>query len=341
MPDFRGVAWAECPTVCEHTRPCATIAMMLTVPGGYLDLQINGGWGHHFSDDPAAIWDVGARLPEHGVTQFVPTLVSDGFDRLDEAAAVLDAGPPAGWVGAEPVGLHLEGPWLSPHRAGAHRVDALRWPDASQVEGCSWVRIVTLAPELPDATGTIERLSRAGIVVSLGHSQASVSEASCAFDAGASMGTHLFNAMSGLHHRSPGLAAALLLDSRASFGLIADGEHVAPDMVRLAWRIAPDRLLLVSDAVAALGLTGETVATLDNGTLAGAVVAIDQGVRNLVDFSGCSLLEAAHAASSKPRAVLAIDHPRDTYVELDHRGSVARTIIAGSVVFERETAGGR
>jgi N-acetylglucosamine-6-phosphate deacetylase len=314
---------------------------MLTVPGGYLDLQINGGWGHHFSNDPASIWQVGTRLVEHGVTQFVPTLVSDGFDRLDDAIAVLEAGPPAGWVGAEPVGLHLEGPWLSPHRAGAHRIDALRSPDPSEVRGRGWVRIVTLAPELPGATAAIEQLSRSGIVVSLGHSEASAAEASRAIDAGASMGTHLFNAMSGLHHRSPGLAAALLLDSRASFGIIADGEHVAPDMVRLAWSAAPDRLLLVSDAVAALGSTDQPVARLVNGTLAGAVVAIDEGVRNLVDFCGCPLADAARAASSRPRAALAIDHSDDTFIELDERGTVARTVIDGSVVFERSGSTGR
>lgn len=321
--------------MCDHEDLCATIVTMLTVPGGYLDVQINGGWGHHFSDDPTSIWEVGSHLVRHGVTQFVPTLVSDGFDRLEEAVAVLDAGPPAGWVGAEPVGLHLEGPWLSPRRAGAHRVDALRPPNAGEVEGCRWVRIVTLAPELPAATQTIERLARVGIVVSLGHSEARVVDALGAFDAGASMGTHLFNAMSGLHHRSPGLAAALLLDSRASFGLIADGEHVAPDMVRLAWLAAPDRLVLVSDAVAALGTTDASVARLENGTLAGAVVAIDECVRNLVDFCDCSLVEAAHAASSKPRAVLGIDPPRDTFIELDELGVVTRTVMAASAVFER------
>ncbi len=307
---------------------------MLTVPGGYLDLQINGGWGFHFSDDPSSVWEVGARLVEHGVTQFLPTLVSDGFDRLDDAIGVLEGGPPPGWVGAEPVGLHLEGPWLSAKRAGAHDLRALRSPEVSRVEGRPWIRLVTLAPELPDSPEAIARLVRSGIVVSLGHSEATLDDASAAFDAGASMGTHLFNAMSGLHHRSPGLAAALLLDARATFGLIADGEHVAPDMVRLAWRSAPDRLVLVSDAVASLGLTHDPVASLDNGTLAGSVVAIDQCVRNLIDFCGCSLAEASHAASARPRSVLGLDPPHGTFVELDDRGEVVRTVIAKEVVFE-------
>lgn len=307
---------------------------MITVPGGYFDLQINGGWGVHFSDDPASIWDVGAHLIRHGVTQFLPTLVSDGFDRLDDAIAVLDDGPPPGWVGAEPVGLHLEGPWLSAQRAGAHDLSALRSLDVSDVEGRGWIRLVTLAPELPDAPEAIDRLVRSGVVVSLGHSEATIDDAFAAFDAGASMGTHLFNAMSGLHHRSPGLAAALLLDSRSTFGLIVDGEHVAPGMVRLAWRSAPDRLVLVSDAVASLGLTDDPVATLDNGTLAGSVVAIDQCVRNLVDFCGCSLAEAACAASARPRSVLGLDPRPGTFVELDDNGEVVRTVIAEEVVFE-------
>lgn len=308
---------------------------MSTIPGGYLDLQINGGWGHHFSNDPASIWQVGARLVEHGVTQFLPTLVSDGFDRSEEAAGVLREGPPVGWVGAQPIGLHLEGPWLAPTRAGAHDPDALRPIDPSVADRLPMVRMVTLAPELEGSSELIRALVDRGIVVSLGHSDASFDVAVAAVDAGASMGTHLFNAMSGLGHRSPGLAAALLLDERSRFGMIADGVHVDPAMVRLAWQTAGERMVLVSDAVSMLGVTTEDVARLGNGTLAGAVVGIDQCVRNLADFCGASLADAAGAASLRPRAVLGIDPPPDTFVEIDDHGVVCATVIGGETAYER------
>lgn len=305
------------------------------VAGGYLDLQINGGWGHHFSDDPSSIWEVGARLVEHGVTQFLPTLVSDGFDRLPEAIAILDAGPPDGWVGAAPMGLHVEGPWLAQTRAGAHRRSALRGPDAALITDVSQVKLVTMAPELEGATEAIEHLTGRGVVVSLGHSDATASEATAALDAGATMGTHLFNAMSGLAHRAPGLAAVLLGDSRARFGIIVDGHHVDPLMVRLAWLSARDRLVLVSDAVSRLGCSDDAVAALADGTLAGSTIGLDQCVRNLVAFTDATLVEAVAAASTGPRAVLGIDPAADTFIDLDAEGVVRRTVIDGVVAYER------
>lgn len=298
-------------------------------------MQINGGWGHHFSTDPSAIWSVGERLVEHGVTEFLPTLVSDGFDRLDEALAVLDAGPPDGWIGARPIGLHLEGPWLAPARAGAHDRSALRPPDARALSRAHHVRLVTLAPEVDGALAAIGDLVSRGIVVSLGHSDATLEASIAGLDAGATMGTHLFNAMSGLAHREPGLAAALLVDARAWFGLIADGHHVAPAMVDLVWRAAGDRLVLVSDAVSLLGGTDTQVARLAGGTLAGSVIALDHCVRNLMAFAGVGLIDAVAAASTRPRAVLGVETRPKTHTELDDGGVVLRTVIDGAVVYER------
>lgn len=305
---------------------------MQRVAGGYLDLQINGGWGHHFSTDPSSIWEVGARLVEHGVTQFLPTLVSDGFPRLPEALAVLEAGPPTGWLGARPIGLHMEGPWLAPSRAGAHPRSALLPPDPSDLGGVDQVRLVTLAPELDGAVEVIGELVERGVVVSLGHSDTTAADAALAFDAGATMGTHLFNAMSGLNHRSPGLAAALLLDPRAFFGIIADGHHVDPAMVRLAWQTAGPRLVLVSDAVALLG-RGDEVARLADGTLAGSTIGLDRCVRNLVAFAGATMAEAAAAASTAPRSVLGLPPPADTFVDLDDDGVVQQTVIDGALAY--------
>ena len=308
---------------------------MHRIPGGYVDLQINGGWGRHFSDDPGSIWEVGSRLIEHGVTQFLPTLVSDGFGRRAEAAAVLRAGPPPGWVGAEPLGLHLEGPWLTPDRAGAHDRSALCGPDLEAIADFELVRLVTLAPEIGGALAAIAALRARGVVVSLGHSNATMQEAVDGFEAGATMGTHLFNAMSGLGHRAPGLAAALLLDERATFGIIADGHHVDPAMVQLAWRVAGERMVLVSDAVSLMGRTDESAARLANGTLAGATIGLDNCVQNLMAFTGTDVFEAASTASNRPRQVLGIASPNDTWVDVDDDGVVRRTVMAGNVVFER------
>lgn len=293
------------------------------VPGGYFDIQINGGWGHHFSDDPASIWSVGAHLLERGVTQFLPTLVSDGFEQLDVALDVLAEGPPTGWVGAEPIGWHLEGPWLNPQRAGAHRRSAIREIDLpDRLTRADGVRLVTLAPEVPGAGEAITELVRRGVVVSMGHSDATAVQAGAAIDAGAALGTHLFNAMSGLHHRSPGLAAALLDRSDVHVGLIADGHHVAPQMVRLAWRLAAGRIVLVSDAVSMLGTNDEPVARLADGTIAGATMSLDQCVQNVVAFTRAELADAVAAASSVPRALFGVDAPTDVTVEVDATGSV-------------------
>lgn len=327
----------------SSSRPSSRRPRQVRVPGGYFDVQINGGWGHHFSDDPTSIWEVGTKLLAHGVTQFLPTLISEGFARLDEAVEVLSAGPPADWVGAIPIGWHLEGPWLAPARVGAHRLASLELPKRTelpeQLDRAHGIALVTVAPELPGAIEVITELVDRGVVVSLGHSNATFDEAMAGFEAGARMGTHLFNAMSGLHHRDPGLAAALLsdrfsADNSPCVGIIADGEHVAPEMVRLAARLAGERLLLVSDAVALLGTAGnQAVAKRSDGTLMGATVGLDRCVENLVAFTGCALDAATAAASTVPRQLMSIDIDAETYTDVDDAGRVTKTVMAGAVVF--------
>ena len=154
---------------------------MMRVAGGFLDLQINGGWGHHFSESPESIWDVGEQLVAHGVTAFLPTLVSDGYERLDDALDVLAAGPPSGWRGAEPIGLHLEGPWLAADRRGAHSQNAIQAPDLAslpdRLRASAGVALVTIAPEIAGAGPVIRELRDRGVAVSCGHSAASLDEA--------------------------------------------------------------------------------------------------------------------------------------------------------------------
>lgn len=297
-------------------------AQGLAVTAGWIDLQINGAWGDDFTTDPSSIWAVGRRLPSHGVTTFLPTIVSSDLATVTRTAAALGARP-SDYVGADPVGIHVEGPFIAPGRPGAHRPGWIRPPSPALVE--SWtadrgIRLVTLAPEVPGATSTIRALAEQGVVVAAGHSEAGPDDVAAAIEAGLSAVTHLFNAMSGLDHRRPGLAAEALLTDRLAVTTIVDGIHVAPRMVELAWRLlGPDRLVLVTDAVAALGCApgrcqlgevevvsdGTSVRTLD-GVLAGSVLAMPQAISNLVRFAGTTVAEARRAASANPAALLGL-----------------------------------
>ncbi|HEX6009908.1 MAG TPA: amidohydrolase family protein, partial [Actinomycetota bacterium] len=230
----------------------------LLVAPGLIDLQINGAFGHDFTGNPESIWEVGAMLPRSGVTAFLPTIVSSPPDVAKRALEVLAAGPPEGYVGATPLGLHFEGPMLAPSRRGAHEERHLQTPSEDVIAGWSrdaGVRLVTLAPELPRADEVIRELVANGVVVSAGHSDASFDQAVEAFSIGVSSGTHLFNAMSGFHHREPGLSGALLMETAPPSGLIVDGAHVYPGAIAAAWAArGADGLVLVTDAVAATGV---------------------------------------------------------------------------------------
>jgi N-acetylglucosamine-6-phosphate deacetylase len=218
------------------------------------------------------------------------------------------------------LGLHLEGPFLSAAKRGAHPEALLRPPTLAAIERwskASGVLLVTLAPDVPGALEVLEALVERGVVVSLGHTAASAEQAMAAVDAGARWVTHLFNAMAPLHHREPGLAGVALTDPRVRVGLIPDGIHVHPQVVALAQRALGERLTIVTDAVAAMGMppgrqalgraevtVGDDGVRLADGTLAGSNLTMDLGVRNLVTFTGCSWETALHAASAAPAAVL-------------------------------------
>lgn len=329
---------------------------LLAAPG-YVDLQINGGFGHDFTTDPGSIWDVGARLVELGVTTFLPTVISAPGDVPLAALEVLAAGPPPGYRGASAIGLHIEGPMISPENRGTHPRRHLVEPSLELVSG--WTReagvvMVTLAPELPGTAAVIQRLVGNGVVVSAGHSTANLAEARAGFEAGISHGTHLFNAMPPLHHQAPGLAGALLADRAATAGVILDGVHVAPEMVAVVWRVlGPDRMIPVTDAMAGMGMPpgdyplGDVVVTVtrvdarnQDGGLAGSNLRMDQAVRNLVAFTGCSPAEAVHAAGTAARRVLrsspAATNPgeRADVVLLTPDLEVAATVVAGHVAYD-------
>lgn len=323
------------------------------VLAGFVDLQVNGGFGHDFTDDPASIWAVGAGLPRYGVTSFLPTVTSAPAATSVRALEVLAAGPPDGWVGAVPLGLHVEGPMISTRRRGTHPTEALLPPSmelADRLVEAGPPLMVTLAPELPGAGEVVERLAAAGTVVAIGHSDATSTEAKTSFGRGVTHATHLFNAMSGLGHRSPGVAAAVLLDDRVTTGLIADGVHLAPDIVRLAFRmLGAERIALVTDAMAAMGVGdgsyrvgsipvevhGVEVRNRD-GNLAGSAATMDHVVRTMRNTLGCSLEEASSMASATPAGVVGhTPHPGDL-VLVDDELQVTATAVAGEIVYRRE-----
>lgn len=294
---------------------------------GFLDLQVNGGFGIDLTSEPDALPALARRLPEVGVTGFLPTIVSSPPEVVAAALAALEAAASADPAAAVPLGLHLEGPFLSPQALGAHDAASIRPPDPAEAAGWSaaaGVRLVTLAPELPGALELIGRLVDRGVVVAAGHSRASADEGRAGIEAGVRYATHLFNAMPPLGHREPGLAGALLADERVTIGLIADGVHVDPLVVALVWRLVGERRFsLVSDAVAALGLPpgrarlgrsevthAGRAARLADGTLAGSAAGIDAGLRTLV-AAGVPLPGAIRALTAVPAALLG-DRERGT-----------------------------
>lgn len=305
---------------CPHDALVVDAEGLILAPG-YVDMQLNGAFGCDFTDDPETIWEVARKLPMYGVTSFLPTIITSPPDRIARAQEVLRKGPPADFEGALPIGLHLEGPFLNPAKRGAHNLAHLRLPDLSLIKDWSpedGVLLVTLAPELPGAPEMIAALRQRGVIVSAGHSMSTYEEAAEAFGAGVGYGTHLFNAMPPLDHRNPGLPLALLDHGEVTVGIIADGIHVHPAAVAMAFRMkGAGKLNLVSDAMSALGMPpgryvlGDNEVISDgvsarrpNGPLAGSLLSMDQAVRNLIRYTHCSIHEAIATATSTPAALL-------------------------------------
>jgi N-acetylglucosamine-6-phosphate deacetylase len=325
---------------------------------GFVDLQINGAVGVDLTSQPDRIGEVAAFLVQCGVTSFMPTVISSSAPDMEAALAAMGTWSHRGGPGARSLGVHLEGPFLNPARSGAHPLHHLRPPSVPEVR--DWgsdrgVAMVTLAPELPHALEVIERLVANGVSVCAGHTDASTAEMKAAVSAGVRGVTHLFNAMTPMTARSPGPAGSTLSDSDLIAGLIVDGLHVDPVMVRLAWQaLGPHRFALVSDAISALGLSygaysvGDTQVVVDErgartaaGVLAGSVLRLDEAVRNLMAFTGCGLAEASLSASATPARLarrddigrLAASYLADVVV-LDEDSRVVVTVVDGRVVFD-------
>jgi N-acetylglucosamine-6-phosphate deacetylase len=270
---------------------------------------------------------------------------------------MLAGGPPPGYRGAMPLGLHLEGPFLSPLAAGAHDPAALRAADPSLAAAwtpANGVRLVTLAPELDGALELIAQLARAGVVVSAGHSAATYEQGAAAIEAGVRYATHLLNAMPPLDKRTPGLAGALLEDGRVTIGVIPDGIHLHPAVLRLVDRACGRaRLSAVTDATAALGMPAGTYTlaggpvVLDgtsvrrpDGRLAGSALTADEALRRLAALTGRGPADALAAMTEVPARLLGISSERGTLAAgaradlllLDARLEVVATFVGGEEV---------
>jgi len=297
-------------------------------PAG-VDLQINGGLGLAFPElttaDLPQLEGLLELLWRDGIEAICPTLVTCGVESLRQALAVLAEARARHRPGrCQLLGAHLEGPFLEPTRRGAHPAQHLAAPSLAalleRIEGFDDdIDLVTLAPELDGSAEVIAALAERGIVVSLGHSAASETQAEEAFEHGVTMLTHAFNAMPGMHHRAPGPVAAAALRGDVAIGLIADGVHVAPTMAVLLQRLAPEQVVLVSDALAPYGLgegqhrwderlliVQDGSCRLEDGTLAGVTLPLLEGVRRLAQWTG-EPGRAIAAATVLPRRVLGDD----------------------------------
>ncbi len=288
---------------------------------GFVDIHGHGGGGASFDDGADAIAVARAVHRAHGTTRAVLSLVTASIDDLAARVAVI---ADLAAHDATILGSHLEGPFLDPGHKGAHTEGLLRAPDASSIDrlvaaGRGTVRQVTLAPELPGGLDATRRFVEAGVAVAVGHTNATADEASAAFDAGATLLTHAFNAMPGIHHRTPGPIIAAMRDERVTLELIADGVHVHPDVIALAFAGAPGRIALITDAMAAAGapdgayelgglpvtVTGGTARLDANGSIAGSTLTQDAAVR-LVVVGGLALPQAVAAVTSVPARAIGV-----------------------------------
>lgn len=292
---------------------------------GLIDLQVNGSHGHDvMSASPDALESISGKLAREGTTAWLPAVVTAPMERIEAVnAAVCAAADECHESSAAILGMHLEGPFISPVRLGAHpRLNLLPRGEALQrVLALKRLKIVTMAPELEGAPDAIRRLAASGTVVSIGHTDATMEQAIAGIAAGARMFTHLFNAMRPLNHRDPGVIAAALNSKAATPAIIPDGVHLHPEVVRLVYAArGPFGMILTTDKVSLAGAGPDSsmpvgrahaqivsgAARLPDGTIAGSIISMLDGVRMMVDRVGIPVGEAAVMASTNPARVLGV-----------------------------------
>lgn len=332
---------------------------------GFFDIHMHGGAGVDvMRASPADFTRLGKFLTEHGVTGYFPTTVAAPLDATYKALAHLADAIDAAQkntvandvpLQARPLGIHLEGPFLSHKRRGVHPPENLLAPTIKIFEDL-WqaarghVRMMTIAPEIPGAIEVIAEAARRGVCVSIGHSDADMPTAKNAVESGARHATHTFNAMRPLDHRDPGILGVVLSDDRITADLIADGIHVSPAVVQLFLRAkGSERAVLITDAISATGMPDgryhlgpievdvKDGKCTSNGSLAGSVLTMDRAVRNVTQFSNWSLREAVRAATLNPAAAVGMPSPcgilapgaAADFTVLSPAGEVLKTIISG------------
>ncbi len=338
---------------------------------GFIDVHIHGSGGADVMDaTPESLETISRFLVQHGVSGFYATTVTAShaatlaavenvarFVGLAQSGNVEEQQP-----GARILGVHLEGPYISPEFPGAQNPAFIRPPSVEEFEellAAGPVRMITLAPETPGADALVEAALAAGVRVVLGHTAATFDQASAAIDAGVSQATHTYNAMTGLHHRQPGAVGATLSDDRIYAQLIADGIHVHPAAMRILVRCkGPTRTLLISDAIRAAGMppgryemgrlpviVKDGACRLEDGTLAGSVLTLDVALRNIMAAAGWSLVQAWPLTSLSPAQAMGIDGEvgrirsgaRADLTLLDAEAQVVATVVGGKLAFLRDS----
>jgi len=330
-------------------------AVGLCVAPGFIDLQVNGGAGYNFGDaSPAGIRKIIAFHASHGTTGLLPTTVTAPVEAIRTSIRkVKQINHPS------VLGMHIEGPFISAKRKGAHNAQYILAPSAARFDELAaeyedFIKIVTLAPEIPGAMELLARIRRIGAVPSVGHSDATYDETIEALDQGIALFTHLFNAMRKCNHREPGVVGAAL-DSDVMVELICDGIHVHPAIIRLLLKAkGHDAICLITDSISATGLAdgkyslgGLAVfvqagqARLADGTLAGSTLTMNQAVQNFIEFTGCSLPAAVKTASLNPARLLGVqdckgslEAGKDADIVIFDKGfNIRYTIIGGEIVY--------
>ena len=294
---------------------------------GFVDIHVHGGVGHQFMEaDTQALRSIARFHSEHGTTAMLATTVTAPLAELEDVLACVHRYRQTPQPYAQIVGVHLEGPFLNAKRPGAQNPRYFLPPDTSVLKRwlCDYpdtLRLVTLAPELHGADAVISMLSEAGVVPACGHTDATYEDVIAAVPLGLSHAVHTFNAMRALHHREPGTVGAVLTDDRISAEVIADGLHVHPACIRMLHRLKGDRLILVTDAIAAAGLGDGTcqLGELDvvvkdgaarlreNGALAGSTLTMLDAFQYVVRVAKVPVEAASHMASTSPAKVAGID----------------------------------
>lgn len=342
---------------------------------GLIDTQLNGAYGFDFSVIPEegitaygkGVMRVNRSLVSTGVTSYLPTLTSQAPEVYQQALPFLGATGNARdpCFGSESLGAHCEGPFLNPTKNGIHNVSVLQAPingiaDIAECYGVlnldpSVIKLITLAPELPGALSCVRALKDQGIVVSVGHSEATYEDAKASIKSGASMITHLFNAMRPLHHRNPGIFGLLGTPSstidKPYFGIIADGIHLHPTSIKIAWNAHPDGLILVTDAMRLAGMpdgtydwtngsriikNGPLLTLEENGKIAGSSIQLVDCVSNFLNMTGASVPEALKAVTETPARMLGVHEVKGTLKEGADADLVVLDLQEGAVGGEKK-----